>query len=56
MKRFFAIVVCLLMVAALVACTGTKPAETPADSPNTSLNAFVSIPSFRCVDVPCALM
>ena len=27
-----------------------------APSPNTSLNAFVSITSFRWVDVPCALM
>jgi len=27
-----------------------------ACSPNTSLNAFVSMTSFRCVDVPCALM
>ena len=35
MKRFFAIVLCLLMVAALVACTASKPANEPAEQGNT---------------------
>ena len=35
MKRFFAIVLCLLMVAALVACSESKPADKPADQGQT---------------------
>ena len=34
MKKFLAIVLCLLMVAALVACGGEKKEEKPAEGQN----------------------
>ena len=42
MKRFFAIVLCLLMVAALIACNGSgKQEEKPADKPAEGLDIKV---------------